>query len=80
MDTFFPRTNATTYNLSTNNASSTIDAWSTMSSCTNHRINAKCSDCATKEINVLQHLTATSMQLLPLFLSISICSLSSQHQ
>lgn len=73
MYTFFPRTNATTCNLSTNNASSTIDAWSTMSSCTNQRINAKCSDCATKEINVLQ-------QLLPLSLSISTCSLSSQHQ
>lgn len=79
MDTFFPRTDATTCNLSTNNASSTIDAWSTMSSNSDHGSNAECSDCVTVAMNVLQHLTATSIQTLPLSHSTSTCALSSQH-
>lgn len=73
MDTSFRGIDATTCDLSTNNASSTIDAWSTMSSYSDHKINTECSDCATVAMNVLQHLTATSMQPLPLSLSTSTC-------
>ena len=79
MDMSFPRIDTTTCDLSTNNASSTIDAWSTMSSYSDHKINTECSDCATVAMNVLQHLTATSMQPLPLSLSTSTWSFSSQH-
>ena len=79
MDTFTPHTDTTACILSTTNAGNSIDAFSTMSSYSDHSINPERSDCATAAMNILQHLTTTSIQPLPLFSFTSTGSLSSQH-